>query len=434
MSTAFIIRNFAVLFLYTMGFSPGAKGWIKKYQNLLDKKEIIAAANVPLSDTLEHTQHLIFSKSGIVFGHVSGYIFIKKVSDRKWTNAEKLQLLLLESLFTIFIDEGNDPVNDFEWFLDNLLEFYGKHSTASVSNLFSLFIKEGKYEKLEKILSKRVDVKLNLFEHSMWINFLSNAFVYLDVILFKQFLKGEDFKEYEYDDYALNAIFAIILAAYADDVVYEKEKNIFRAFLASANLEEDYKNIALEKFRTGADFYDFYPSITTDYGFKRFLLDIAALTIHATHLVTENEKLFLKSLSDFLKIPEEELHESYVMVQNFVLHNNDYITYLQDNNSYEKVFGNLSSKWIKILGRNKDKLANELKESKELVFLISKSTTTELSREEKEKVKSHFLDLVKSVPALAIFMLPGGVVLLPLVLKIIPTLVPSAFRNNEIEE
>jgi hypothetical protein len=36
------------------------------------------------------------------------------------------------------------------------------------------------------------------------------------------------------------------------------------------------------------------------------------------------------------------------------------------------------------------------------------------------------------MPAIAIFLLPGGTILLPLVLKIIPTLVPSAFRDNEI--
>jgi hypothetical protein len=86
------------------------------------------------------------------------------------------------------------------------------------------------------------------------------------------------------------------------------------------------------------------------------------------------------------------------------------------------------------LGRNKDKLATELKQSKELVALIRKSTSEELSKEEKEKVKTQFMDIVKSMPSLAIFLLPGGALLLPIVLKIIPDLVPSAFRDNEIED
>lgn len=85
------------------------------------------------------------------------------------------------------------------------------------------------------------------------------------------------------------------------------------------------------------------------------------------------------------------------------------------------------------MGRNKDKLALEVKQSKELVYLIRKSTTKELTKEEKELVKTQFKDIVRSMPSLAIFMLPGGAFLLPLVLKIIPDLIPSAFRDNEVE-
>jgi hypothetical protein len=97
------------------------------------------------------------------------------------------------------------------------------------------------------------------------------------------------------------------------------------------------------------------------------------------------------------------------------------------------MYTSVTKHWLKILGRNKDKLAVELKQSKELVFLIKKSASEELSKEEKEIVKTQFLDIVKSMPSLAIFMLPGGAILLPLVLKIIPDLVPSAFRDNEID-
>ena len=57
----------------------------------------------------------------------------------------------------------------------------------------------------------------------------------------------------------------------------------------------------------------------------------------------------------------------------------------------------------------------------------------QLSDEEKSKVKSQFFDIVKSVPSLAIFMLPGGVLLLPFILKIVPDLLPSSFRDNEVD-
>jgi hypothetical protein len=150
--------------------------------------------------------------------------------------------------------------------------------------------------------------------------------------------------------------------------------------------------------------------------------------------VISTEKIFLLELCEFLEIPRIELEETRVMVGTFVLNNNKKVSFLKSTSSYEKMFSSLSRRWIKVLGRNKDKLATELKHSKELIFLIKKSTSQELSKEEKELVKSQFLDIVKSMPSLAIFMLPGGALLLPLVLKIIPDLIPSAFRENEIDK
>ncbi|WBX70234.1 LETM1 domain-containing protein [Tenacibaculum retecalamus] len=80
---------------------------------------------------------------------------------------------------------------------------------------------------------------------------------------------------------------------------------------------------------------------------------------------------------------------------------------------------------------NKKRLAKELQESKELVFLIKKSITTKLSDEEISKVKKQTLDICKAIPAFAVFMLPGGALLLPLLIKLIPDILPSAFREDD---
>ena len=84
----------------------------------------------------------------------------------------------------------------------------------------------------------------------------------------------------------------------------------------------------------------------------------------------------------------------------------------------------------KMLEKNSKSLVQELKQSKELVILLNKSAYTTLSDEEKVKVKSQLLDVLKSIPALAVFLLPGGAVLLPIIAKLIPDILPSAFRNN----
>tara|TARA_R110002126_G_scaffold291189_1_gene450816 strand:+ start:8392 stop:8682 length:291 start_codon:yes stop_codon:yes gene_type:complete len=87
-----------------------------------------------------------------------------------------------------------------------------------------------------------------------------------------------------------------------------------------------------------------------------------------------------------------------------------------------------------LLQRNKKRLYQELSQSKEAMHLIRKSTHSKLSAEEKEKIKVQLLDICKSIPALAVFLLPGGALLLPLLIKLIPDILPSAFREDPTEK
>ena len=70
-------------------------------------------------------------------------------------------------------------------------------------------MKETLEEKVESILSRRVDIKVNYLENSFWVNYLNNVFIYLDVILYNEYLqqpKKSTF--YNYDELAMNALVA----------------------------------------------------------------------------------------------------------------------------------------------------------------------------------------------------------------------------------
>ncbi len=84
---------------------------------------------------------------------------------------------------------------------------------------------------------------------------------------------------------------------------------------------------------------------------------------------------------------------------------------------------------LDLLEKNKKSLLKEIEESKELIFLLKESSQRKLNIEEKEKVKEQLFDICKSIPAFTVFMLPGGAILLPLLIKFIPKLLPSAFRE-----
>jgi hypothetical protein len=74
-------------------------------------------------------------------------------------------------------------------------------------------------------------------------------------------------------------------------------------------------------------------------------------------------------------------------------------------------------------------LVTEIRETGELGTLLGKAAAGQrLTAEEKRKVRAQLTDLAKAVPALAIFAAPGGALLLPILVKLLPfNLLPSAW-------
>ncbi len=414
--------------------SPGSKGWINKYFDLERRNEFSLEFSVPNGLTRKEYVHFSFLRSGIVFGFPVKRIFANELKDSKWTQNEKLKVLLFESFLLIYLMENIDDHFDQEKFKASLLSFYAEHKARGLSKVFGLFLKETPDERLENILTQRLSVKSKLIEGQYWLGYLSNAFVYLDIVLYRNFLKNRKETLSNYNELADNALVAITMAAYSDDIITDQEKAMFKVFLSSANLKDSEKKVVKERFKHGASLSDFSEIAKSNVLFRRFLIDITALTIFVNEERLPEEIPFFNEMCDFLDVPKKEVHNAMTMIENFVLQNSNQMSLLSSSSSYEKLYGSVSKRWVKVLSRNSEKLALELKESKELVQLIRKSTSEELSKEEKELVKSQFMDIMKSMPALAIFMLPGGALLLPLILKIIPDLVPSAFRDNELDE
>ena len=414
--------------------SPSSKGWINKYFDLVEKGEINLNIYRPNGMKKLHFMHMTLSHSGIIYGFPLEFIFAKKLDFSSWTSNERLKFLLFESHLFVYSQVNKDVAFNKEAFIASLCDFYAGYSTMSISKIFTFFLKETEEEKIESILSKRIDIKLNLLENKWWINSLSNTFCFLDVILFDDFNhKSKDEAFSNYNLFAFNAMTAVILAAHADGVIEDQERSIFNVFLASAGLHENERNQLKEKFKTCASLDELSFFTKRHWLFKRFLLDLSILTVTSNRVLAEEEMNHLVALCEQLEIPLSELDENLGFSERFLLMSHDKIEFMKNTTSYEKVYSSLSKRWTKILLRNKDKIALELKESKELISLIKKSTSHELSKEEKEQVKTQFKDIIKSVPALAIFMVPGGAFLLPIVLKILPDLIPSAFKENEID-
>lgn len=78
---------------------------------------------------------------------------------------------------------------------------------------------------------------------------------------------------------------------------------------------------------------------------------------------------------------------------------------------------------------NLEAMATEIRETGELGQLLARAAAGgTLTPEERRKVRAQLIDVAKAVPALAIFAAPGGMLLLPLLAKLLPfNLLPSAW-------
>ncbi len=415
--------------------NPGAKGWINKYLHLIEKGEIVLELpQRPILMKKMQFMHLIFAKTGIVYGYPLSFLFYKDIDTEHWTMDEKMRFLLFEChIFTFLIQEEN--IFSKEKFIDKLYDFYGCHNGYSVPKLIQKFIKEHtKEHRLEKILANRTDISQRPLHKKVWISAMSNTFSFLDVLLFDEYIfHGERKALSNYESYAKNTMISVILSANSDGVIQKSESSLFTIFLRSSDLSNRTKKELKDSLLNGAGFHDFDSVHLDNWLLKRFILDVAILTVISNHEIEETESQLLLKLCHFLSISKSEFEDSLSYAESFLFITEHEIQSFLNSSSYSKIVHSLSKKWSKILHRNKSKIVQEITESKELVHLLRKSKKEKLTSDEKYIVKSQMNDILKTFPALVIFMIPGGSLLLPILLKILPDFLPSSFKSNQID-
>jgi hypothetical protein len=418
--------------LNKVNFSPGSKNWILKYFDLVERGFIVISADSKNNFDINPLR-LIINKTGLLYGSCVQLIYAKNIKLSQYTKDEQLKLLLFETLIYVYKNRFNQfNKNEFLAALEN---FYQGAETNQFDHWISFFLEKSTDAKLEKILNDRVKVNSTIFGSNYWLNHLSNSFVFLDVLLFEQFLKNETKSFFEsYEPIASTAINCLAYSAYHDNQVEEKEQRILWHFLASADLQKEekircekiilegisLKEIAFSKFNTAI--------------IESSIYELCIFVVKGTHLLSESEEHKMIDFGRHLNLTENDIHLSFMLCNAFLMENGEDITLLKSESNTQFVYQSFTKRWLRILGRNKDKLIKELKESKELITLIQKSTKEELTKEEKDLVKSQFMDILKSMPSMAIFLLPGGGLLLPLILKLVPDLLPSSFKDNELEK
>jgi hypothetical protein len=163
---------------------------------------------------------------------------------------------------------------------------------------------------------------------------------------------------------------------------------------------------------------------------RLYLLDLTEMALWSDNQMDTQEISFLNEIASNLKLQSKNLENSCANIANFISNYKNEIPYFNYSNPVKHFYDQTNKAVTKLIIRNKNRLIKEISESKELMILLVQSTTRELDAAEKKKVKKQLLDICKTIPSLTIFLLPGGGILLPILIKYIPQLLPSSFNEN----
>jgi hypothetical protein len=157
---------------------------------------------------------------------------------------------------------------------------------------------------------------------------------------------------------------------------------------------------------------------------------MAGMALWSDGVVENEEAYFLHTLANILNVSDEFVSESIKSTDAFINEHKKEIPYFNYSNPVKHFYDQMTMGVITLIKRNKNRLIKEIIQSKELMLLLAYSTRRDLEPSEKKKIKKQLLDICKTIPSLTIFLLPGGSLLLPILIKFIPTLLPSAFNEN----
>jgi hypothetical protein len=200
----------------------------------------------------------------------------------------------------------------------------------------------------------------------------------------------------------------------------DKLRELFQSsltFLENPSFQEDFRYRDILKTYQGTEA-------------AMYFLDVACLTVWDDDVLELQESRFVLHLGTDLGLTPQIIHAAILNVGDFYSFNAGHLEVFREHNSFDT----LTQLVQKLIKRNSKRLQRELSQSRELVYLLSKATVKELTDSERNKVREQLADIFKSIPSLAIFMLPGGAVLLPIFIKLIPRLLPSSFDENRVEK
>lgn len=397
--------------------NPSAQGWIDKFF-LEQNKTFIPENNQP---------EVVYKKireTGFLYGHIVSLETQIPIDTYGWLQIEISKVALLNTLFRIYKLTTNDY--DSEKFILKTVAFYNAMNLQGFSLLKIILPNDSTSVQLEKIIDNRVQTNIDIL-NKKFSHLVTNALLFIDVLAFRQSLIHGEVTE-KYLKRIEETIISIVSLALKTKTLKSKYDDLLIKLFESSVRYSKFSDINLQSQHLGIEELqlDYFTYVLE----KNYLIDMAGIAMWNDEIIEKSEAYFLYKLAEIMQISDDFVTQSIQSTDAFITKYKNEISFFNYTNPVKHFYDHTTQGVLKLIERNKKRLVKEILQSKELMILLAHSTQRDLSDKEKKKVRKQLLDVCKSIPSLAIFLLPGGSLLLPIFIKFVPTLLPSSFNEN----
>lgn len=393
--------------------NPSASGWIDKFFN--DQK-----VSEPTVSKTTDTFYQKVRETGFIYGHIISFDTETPVETKGWFKEEISKVALLHTLYGIFCITTRDC--SAENFIKQAVTFYNQMNPEGFSLLKKFLPKNSISLTLEKIIDERVQTNDGIISKN-FSHLVTNALLFIDVLAFRQYLLHGAIPEKYLKKIEETVVNIVTLALKIKSEKSQYDDLLIKLFEASIRYSK-FSRISLQSLETLQ--LDYFTHELEHF----YFVDIAGMAMWSDGKIENNEAYFLYSLAEIISVPDDFVKESILSTDAFIAKHKKDIPYFNYSNPVKHFYDHTTQSVATLVSRNKNRLVKEIMQSKELMVLLAHSTVRDLNEKEKKKVKKQLLEICKTIPSLTIFLLPGGSLLLPILIKFIPTLIPSAFNEN----
>lgn len=396
--------------------NPSIHGWIDKFfaeQNLVLQSNFTDAKGF----------YTATRATGFIFGHITSINTDSVIDTKGWRIEEMSKVGLLTTLYQVFrlTMHNNAP----DAFVKSTIAFYN-HMNPKGYNFFKKVLPSASDTyNLENMIHERVQTNEDIISKN-FSHIITNALLFVDVLAFREYLENGSIPNKYLKKIEETIVSIISLSLKTKSSKSQHDDLLIKLFEASVRYSK-FSNVNVNNLED-LNLHYFKNNLE-----KKYFIDLAGMSLWSDGKVENEESYFLFKLAETMDLSDDFVTESIHFTNHFITKNKKDIPYFNYSNPVKHFYDQTTENVATLISRNKNRLLKELSQSKELMQLLAQSTQRDLDEKEKKKVKNQLLDICKSIPSLTIFLLPGGSLLLPVLIKFIPKMLPSAFNDNEIE-